>query len=178
MKFSEQQCAPIEPHEIALQIPKIVQERGQSTLQPKMRSHTIANRFYARLLDRPDISNFSWSHFRLFTELERKIRSEVTQKVCRRRANHGSRGYCGLRSAGLRACRRRLQPCYCVGLLRRFRRVIARPKIEARLRWAKLCSFFPQRVFGKLDGSAMDPGSKPRNTPTNVGQAQHSARAL
>lgn len=56
---SEQQCSPIEPDENALQVPKMVQERGQSTLQRKTRSHTIGNRFYAMLLDRPDISIFS-----------------------------------------------------------------------------------------------------------------------
>src|SRR5262249_11662967 len=75
MRFSEQQCSPIEPHENALQIPRIVQERGQSTLQPQMRSHTRANRFYAMLLDRPDISIFSY-----FTEVVRKMRREVTRK--------------------------------------------------------------------------------------------------
>jgi hypothetical protein len=53
---SEQQYSPIEPDENLLQLPKGVQERGLSTLQPKMRSHTIENRFYAMLLDRPDIS--------------------------------------------------------------------------------------------------------------------------
>jgi hypothetical protein len=56
---SEQQCNPIEPDENSLQIPTMVQERGRSTLQPKMRSHTIENRFYAMSLDRPDISIFS-----------------------------------------------------------------------------------------------------------------------
>ena len=56
---SEQQCSPIEADENVLQLPKVVQEPGQSTLQPKMRSHTIENRLYAMLLDRPDISIFS-----------------------------------------------------------------------------------------------------------------------
>jgi hypothetical protein len=56
---SEQQCSPIEPDENSLPIPTMVQERGQSTLQRKMRSHTIENRFYAMSLDRPDISIFS-----------------------------------------------------------------------------------------------------------------------
>ena len=56
---SEQQCSPIEPDENSLRIPTMVQERGQSTLQPKMRSHTIENRFYAMSLGRPDISIFS-----------------------------------------------------------------------------------------------------------------------
>jgi len=56
---SEQQCSPIEPDENSLRIPTMVQERRQSTLQPKMRSHTIENRFYAMSLDRPDISIFS-----------------------------------------------------------------------------------------------------------------------
>ena len=72
---SEQQCSPIEPDENSLQIPTMVQERGQSTLQPQMRSHTRANRFYAMLLDRPDISIFSY-----FTEVVRKMRREVTRK--------------------------------------------------------------------------------------------------
>ena len=53
---NEQQYSPIEPDENSLPLPKAVQERGQSTLQPKMRSHTIENRFYAMLLNRPDIS--------------------------------------------------------------------------------------------------------------------------
>ena len=44
---SEQQYSPIERDENVLQVPTMVQERGQSTLQPKMRSHTIENRFYA-----------------------------------------------------------------------------------------------------------------------------------
>jgi hypothetical protein len=35
-----EQYSPIEPDENSLQLPKAVQERGQSTLQPKMRSHT------------------------------------------------------------------------------------------------------------------------------------------
>jgi hypothetical protein len=35
---SEQQYSPIELDENSLQLPKAVQERGQSTLQPKMRS--------------------------------------------------------------------------------------------------------------------------------------------
>jgi hypothetical protein len=56
---SEQQCNPIEPDENSLRVPTMVQERGQSTLQPNMRSHTIENRFYAMSLDRPDISIFS-----------------------------------------------------------------------------------------------------------------------
>ena len=56
---SEQQCSPIEQDENALQVPKMVQEKGQSTLQRKTRSHTIENRFYAMSLDRPDISIFS-----------------------------------------------------------------------------------------------------------------------
>jgi hypothetical protein len=56
---SEPQCSPIEPDENSSRIPTMVQERGQSTLQPKMRSHTIENRFYAMSLDRPDISIFS-----------------------------------------------------------------------------------------------------------------------
>jgi hypothetical protein len=56
---SEQQCSPIEHDENLLQLPKVVQERGQSTLQPKMRSHTTENRLYAMLPDRPDISIFS-----------------------------------------------------------------------------------------------------------------------
>lgn len=56
---SQQQCSPIEPDENALQVPKMVQEREQSTLQRKTRSHTIENRFYAMLLNRPDISIFS-----------------------------------------------------------------------------------------------------------------------
>ena len=56
---SVQQCSRIEPDENALQLPKMVQERGQSTLQRKMRSHTIENRPYAMLLDRPGISIFS-----------------------------------------------------------------------------------------------------------------------
>lgn len=56
---SEQQYSPIEPDENSLPIPTMVQERGQSTLQRKMRSHTIENRFYAMSLDRPDISIFS-----------------------------------------------------------------------------------------------------------------------
>src|SRR5262245_22192840 len=53
---SEQQCSPIEPDENVLQLAKMVQERGRSTLQPKMPSHTIENRLYAMSLDRPDIS--------------------------------------------------------------------------------------------------------------------------
>jgi hypothetical protein len=56
---SEQQCSPIEPDENSLRIPTMVQERGQFTSQPKMRSHTTENRFYAMSLDRPDISIFS-----------------------------------------------------------------------------------------------------------------------
>ena len=56
---SEQQCNPIEQDENALQVPKTVQERGQSTLQRKTRSYTIESRFYAMSLDRPDISIFS-----------------------------------------------------------------------------------------------------------------------
>jgi len=56
---SEQQGSPIEPDENALQVPKMVQERGQSTLQRKTRSHTTESRFYAMSLDRPDISIFS-----------------------------------------------------------------------------------------------------------------------
>ena len=56
---SEHQCSSIELDENSLTIPTMVQERGQSTLQPKMRSHTIENRFYAMSLDRPDISIFS-----------------------------------------------------------------------------------------------------------------------
>ena len=44
---SEQQCSPIEWDENVLPVPTMVQERGQSTLQPKMRAHTIENRFYA-----------------------------------------------------------------------------------------------------------------------------------
>jgi len=56
---SEQQCGPIEADENVLQLPKVVQELGQSTLQPKMRSHTTENRLDAMLLGRPDISIFS-----------------------------------------------------------------------------------------------------------------------
>ena len=56
---SEQQRSPIEPDENSLRLPTVVQERGQSTSQPKMRSHTIENRFYAMSLGRPDISIFS-----------------------------------------------------------------------------------------------------------------------
>jgi hypothetical protein len=56
---TEQQCSPIEADGNGLQVPRMVQEWEQSTLQPKMRSRTIGNRFYAMLLGRPDISIFS-----------------------------------------------------------------------------------------------------------------------
>ena len=72
---NEQQYSPIEPDENSLPLPKAVQERGQSTLQPKMRSHTIENRFYAMLLDRPGTSIFSW-----FTQVVRRMRREVTRE--------------------------------------------------------------------------------------------------
>jgi len=42
-----QEYSQIELDENVLQFPKMVQERGQSTLQRKMQSHTIENRFYA-----------------------------------------------------------------------------------------------------------------------------------
>jgi hypothetical protein len=42
-----ERCVPIGLEENVLPLPTVVQERGRSTSQRKMRSHTIENRFYA-----------------------------------------------------------------------------------------------------------------------------------